>query len=106
MSLFSPAQVLLLIEDHTVLRQQLAHILMRQGCHVLQASSPSDALRISGGSEAVHLLLTDFSMAEGRGLDLSLEFLKLNPKTKVLSLSASELETVGGFAETDDLETG
>ena len=75
-----PARTLLVVDDDPVVRQSLAEVLGRQGYQVLQAENPAEAMWVASAPDTMHLLLTDFSMPKGKGLDLSLEFLQLRPK--------------------------
>lgn len=100
-----PARTLLVVDDDDVIRQLLTEILSGQGYQVLQAESSAEALRVASSTEKIHLLLTDFSMPGGNGLDLTREFRTVHPKTPVLMVSGSLPQNLGKLAGLDHFET-
>ncbi|MGA2657017.1 MAG: response regulator [Verrucomicrobiota bacterium] len=84
-----PTKTLLVVDDDQVVRQAEAEILCQQGYTVLQAESAAQALRLAREAAAIHLLITDFSMPEVDGLELTRQFRAVHPKTPVLMLSGS-----------------
>jgi DNA-binding response OmpR family regulator len=84
-----PTKTLLVVDDDQVVRQAEAEILCQQGYTVLQAESAAQALRLAREAAAIHLLITDFSMPEVDGLELTRQVRAVHPKTPVLMLSGS-----------------
>ena len=84
-----PTKTLLVVDDDQVVRQAEAEILCQQGYTVLQAESAAQALRLAREAAAIHLLITDFSMPEVDGLELTRQFRAVHPKTPVLMVSGS-----------------
>jgi DNA-binding response OmpR family regulator len=80
--------LLVVDDDHTV-RELEAEILLQEGYSVLQAESAAEALRLAREADEIHLLITDFSMPEVDGLELSHRFRAMHPKTPVLMVSGS-----------------
>ncbi|MBN1934599.1 MAG: response regulator, partial [Anaerolineae bacterium] len=79
---------ILLVEDEVSVRQITRRILERDGYVVLEASLPSEALRI--GREHlgdIDLLITDVVMPEMGGRDLAEQMIALHPDFKVLYIS-------------------
>jgi DNA-binding response OmpR family regulator len=64
-------------------------VLRLQGYTVLEAQGAAEALRAARKTAAIHLLITDFSMPEVDGLELSRQFRLVHPKTPVLMVSGS-----------------
>ena len=60
-----------------------------QGYTVMEAQGAVEALQLARKAAAIHLLITDFSMPEIDGLELSRQFRLVHPKTPVLMVSGS-----------------
>jgi DNA-binding response OmpR family regulator len=84
-----PAKTLLVVDDDRMVRDLEAQILRGQGYTVLQAENTADALRLARETAAIHLLITDLSMPEVDGLELSRRFREIHPKIPVLMVSGS-----------------
>jgi DNA-binding response OmpR family regulator len=84
-----PTRTLLVVDDDQVARELEAEILRLQGYTVLQAQGATEALRLAGEAPPIHLLITDFSMPELDGLELTRRFRAAYPKTPVLMVSGS-----------------
>ncbi|MGH7215970.1 MAG: PAS domain S-box protein, partial [Nitrospiraceae bacterium] len=90
----APAELLrgsatvLLAEDDEMVRALAQAILERYGYHVLAARNVHDALRFAqGGSEQIHLLLTDTIMPGMNGPELAKQVQSIRPEIKVLYMS-------------------
>ena len=79
---------MLVVDDEPEIRELIAQILRQEGFTVLQAQDAGDALHVANIT-TIHLLLTDFSMPEMDGLELSRQFRVVYPKTPVLMVSGS-----------------
>jgi CheY-like chemotaxis protein len=99
--IFDPTETLLIVDDDEEVRKLEAEILRQEGYKVLQAESAAEALRVAASTAAIHLLVTDFSMPEVDGLELTRRFRAVHPKTPVLMVSGS-LPLLG--ARTEDLD--
>jgi CheY-like chemotaxis protein len=84
-----PTRTLLVVDDDPMLRDVETQILRLHGYTVLEAESAAEALRVAASTAAIHLLLTDFSMPEVNGLELTRRFRAVHPKTPVLMVSGS-----------------
>ena len=82
-----PTKTLLIVDDDPTVRDLQAQILREQGYTVLQAENAADALRLARETAAIHLLITDLSMPEVDGLELTRLFRAVHPKTPVLMVS-------------------
>lgn len=79
---------ILVVDDEPALLGLVATMLWRAGYQVLEASTPSEALRIATEHpEPIQLLLTDILMPEMNGCDLAGQFRAARPETKVLFMS-------------------
>lgn len=96
-----PARTLLVVDDDASVRELEAETLRQEGYKVLQAPSAEEGLALARKADAIHLLITDFSMPEVDGLELSHRFRALYPQAPVLMISGS-LPLLRG--ETRDLE--
>jgi DNA-binding NtrC family response regulator len=78
----------LLVEDDEPLRTLAREILSIQGYTVLDATSPSDALRLADVHPGpIHLLLTDVVMPQKNGRQVADHLLAARPGLKVLFMS-------------------
>jgi len=84
-----PAKTLLVVDDDLMVRDMEAQVLRLQGYTVLEAQGAAEALRLAREAAAIHLLITDFSMPEVDGIELTRQFRLVHPKTPVLMVSGS-----------------
>jgi DNA-binding NtrC family response regulator len=84
-----PARTLLVVDDEPILRDVETEVLRLQGYTVLPAEGAAQALRLARAAAAIHLLITDFSMPQVDGLELTRRFRAVHPKTPVLMVSGS-----------------
>ena len=84
-----PPKTLLVVDDEPLVRDVETQILRLQGYTVLEAENAAEALRVAASTTAIHLLITDFSMPEVDGLELTRRFRAVHPKTPVLMVSGS-----------------
>jgi hypothetical protein len=80
---------LLVVDDDPLVRDVETQVLRVQGYTVLEAENAAEALRLAREAAAIHLLITDFSMPEIDGLELTRRFREVHPKTPVLMVSGS-----------------
>ena len=82
------AATILLAEDEEDVRTLLCELLESHGHKVLEASSPAQALVVSGAYHGnIDLLLTDVVMPGGTGRELARQVLARRPDMKVLYIS-------------------
>ena len=94
------SETLLLVEDEPSLLRLAKAMLEQAGYTVLAASSPSEAIRIAEGRDAIDLLVTDVVMPEMNGYDLSARLSLLFPGLPSLFVSGytgSEVHRQGEF---------
>jgi DNA-binding response OmpR family regulator len=84
-----PTETLLVVDDNPLVRDLETQILRMHGYRVLSAQDAAEALRLAREAAAIHLLITDFSMPEADGLELTRRFRLVHPKTPVLMVSGS-----------------
>ena len=84
-----PAKTLLVVDDDPMVRDVEVQALRLQGYTVMEAQGAVEALQLARKAAAIHLLITDFSMPEIDGLELSRQFRLVHPKTPVLMVSGS-----------------
>jgi len=92
---------LLVVDDEEEIRRLVARSLRQIGYRVLEAEGPAEAMRLAAATPTIHLLLTDFWMPGGNGLELARQFRTLHPETPVLMVSGS-LDAIGSHAEPFD----
>lgn len=82
-------ETILLVEDEPLVRGLAARILRKQGYHLLEASTGSEALRLAEkrAGEEIHLVLTDVVMPGMSGRELAERLHSLFSKMKVLYMS-------------------
>jgi DNA-binding response OmpR family regulator len=86
------AQTVLVVEDDPALLELETHVLHSSGFRVLESGTVAEALRVAGTTSPIHLLLTDFSLPDGNGLDLAHRFRVLHPQAAILMVSGSVAE--------------
>jgi DNA-binding response OmpR family regulator len=84
-----PLKTVLVVEDEPIVRELETEVLRVQGYKVLEAECASEALRLAAETATIHLLVTDFSMPEIDGLELTRRFRALHPAAPVLVVSGS-----------------
>ena len=84
-----PPRTLLVVDDDPMLRDLETTVLRLQGYTVLPAEGAAEALRLAREAAAIHLLITDYSMPQVDGLELTRQFREVHPKTPVLMVSGS-----------------
>ena len=84
-----PARTLLVVDDDPMLRDVETQLLRLQGFKVLEAANAVKALRLAREAAAIHLLITDYSMPQVNGLELTHRFRAVHPRTPVLMVSGS-----------------
>ena len=99
-----PPETLLVVDDDPMLRDAETQILRLQGYAVLEAQGAAEALRLAREAAAIHLLITDFSMPEVDGLELTRRFRAVHPKTPVLMVSGSLRLLHDGSEDLDRVE--
>jgi two-component system, cell cycle sensor histidine kinase and response regulator CckA len=80
-------QRIVLVEDDSSLRTLITAVLDRAGFSVIAAANGEEVLGLGPAMDAPDLLLTDIVMPGMNGFELSREFLKMHPSTKVLFMS-------------------
>ena len=72
-----------------MVRDLETQVLRLQGYTVLEAENAAEALRLAGEAARIDLLITDLSMPEADGLELTRRFRTAHPRTPVLMVSGS-----------------
>ena len=81
-------ETVLLVEDEDIVRNLFREVLRMNGYNVLEASSGSDALRISDThSGPIDLMVTDVVMPQMSGRELAKRLTEARPYTRVLFVS-------------------
>jgi len=89
------ATTLLVVDDEAAVRELEVLALAGLGYKVLSAAGPVEALLQAAVTPTIDLLLTDYSMPQADGLELTHWFRAVHPKTPVLMVSGS-LEALNG----------
>jgi PAS domain S-box-containing protein len=79
-------ETILLVEDDAAIREIARRTLSRAGYRVLDAGTPTDALRLAHGAN-VHLLVSDVILPGRDGWQLSRDLVALHPRLRVLFMS-------------------
>ena len=103
------SETVLLVEDETSVRALARRVLVRGGFRVLEASTPTEALRLaSEHAPEIRLVLTDVVMPEMSGPALAQQLEEIVPGVRVLFVSGytdDEVVSRGlGTAEIDLLQ--
>jgi len=99
----SGLETVLLVEDELSILNMASMILTRQGYNVLQANSPSEAMRLAKEHIAeINLLITDVIMPEMNGKDLSNKLQQLHPRLKCLFMSGYTADAIAPHGVLDE----
>jgi DNA-binding response OmpR family regulator len=79
----------MVVDDDLMVRALEVEVLRLEGYTVLAAEGAREALRLAGEIATIHLLVTDFSMPEVDGIELSRRFRTVHPQAPVLLVSGS-----------------
>jgi PAS domain S-box-containing protein len=97
-------QTVLLVEDADRVREVVREILELSGYRVLEAHDGQEALGIAHQHQGpIHVLVADVVMPHMSGRELTRRLLELRPQTRVLYMSESRDDSIGGH---DGLEAG
>ena len=91
-------QTVLVVEDEEALREVEAMLLRNSGFQVLEAGCVAEALAMAAEAAPIHLLLTDYSLPDGNGLELARRFRGLHAQAGIILASGSVTE-LGGNAD-------
>ncbi len=85
---FRGEETVLVVDDNPNVRTLVETILSRSGYQVLSAGSPGDALLVGEQYQRpIDLLLTDITMPQMNGVELSQRLLKIKPEMGILFMS-------------------
>ena len=88
-----PTEVVLVVEDETLVRGPICRTLRKLGYSVLEADNGEDALKVMQAYHApIHLVVTDVQMPEMDGAELITLLRDWYPKLRVLFISGLGLE--------------
>ena len=78
----------LLVDDDSLVRWALGYTLIQHGCLVVEDKDGESAIRsVADPSSLFDVILLDFPLAEGDGLDVLTALKQLSPKSRVLLMS-------------------
>ncbi len=90
------SETVLVVEDEDIVRKVSVRALRKKGYHVLHASSPDEAIKISERHpDPIHLLLTDVIMPGMNGHELGKMITSKRPATKILYMSGYNEDIIG-----------
>jgi len=87
--------VILLVDDNSALVTFLVDVLSAVGRPVLTAGSMRTAVSLLKKGDPIELLITDFNLPDGKGIELSRVARQAHPGIKVLMISGYDVETPG-----------
>lgn len=87
----------LVVEDHTAMRELIETFLDDAGYHVLTACNGEEAIRLASAN-TIHLVLTDVNMPGMKGNVLVQRLQEQCPTLKVVLMSGSDLESLAAHA--------
>jgi CheY-like chemotaxis protein len=78
----------LLVDDDSLVRWAIGYTLIQHGCLVVEDKDGESAIRsVADPSSLFDVILLDFPLAEGDGLDVLTALKQLSPKSRVLLMS-------------------
>src|ERR1017187_7200228 len=89
------SRTILLVDDSPRIRPLVREILRNLNCHILEASTAEEALKIAAAcGDGLDPLLTDITMPGMNGLELAAELRQRYPDMRVLYMSGYSLSPV------------
>ena len=88
-------KTLLVVDDEPDLREFMAEVLGTKGFRVLQAGDIDEAVRLAVAHSPIHLLITDFSLPDGTGVELAPRFQSIHRGVPVLLVTGSLYQLEG-----------
>jgi len=91
-------ETILLVEDDNTVREVVREMLDNLGYRILEAASPTEAMRIAQShNHTIDLLLTDIVMPLMSGASLARQMCELKPGLRVLYMTGYTDETIGRY---------
>jgi DNA-binding NtrC family response regulator len=85
---------ILIVDDEAPIRRSLQRLFAREHYRVLEASGGQEALKIAD-TDAVDLIISDYVMPDGNGLDLLTTMKKRHPRVvRMIMTGKADLQTV------------
>ncbi len=78
---------ILVVDDDNNLRETLAELLELEGYDVYQAESAKECMELVRG-DFFHVILMDYNLGDGTGLDLINEIRRFNEKSQIIMITA------------------
>jgi len=82
----SPEELILVVEDESIARKNLVHILEKEGLRVIPASGGAEALDLLK-THAFDLVITDLKMAQVDGMAVLAQSRQISPLTEVIMIT-------------------
>ena len=96
-------ETILLVEDEPNILRLTARLLEGQGYTVLEAGTPSEAIRLANEySSEIQLLITDVIMPEMNGRELTKTLLTINPRLRRLFMSGYTADIIANHGVLDE----
>lgn len=96
-------ETVLLVEDEHAILNMVSTILSKQGYSVLQANTPTEAIRLADGHDGtIGLVITDVIMPEMNGKDLVNRLMSRNPRLKCLYMSGYTADVISRHGVLDE----
>ncbi|MDU0458814.1 MAG: PAS domain S-box protein [Geobacteraceae bacterium] len=96
-------ETVLLVEDEHAILNMASTILSKQGYSVIQANTPTEAIRLADGHDGnIGLVITDVIMPEMNGKDLVNRLMSRNPRLKCLYMSGYTADVISRHGVLDE----
>ena len=95
-------ETVLLVEDEKALRELMSTVLKSYGYRVLKAENAYEAVKLSGITASIDLMITDIVMPHVSGPELVKDVLKQHSDTKVLYISGYTDDRLGNHGLLDE----
>ena len=81
------ARVVLVVDDDPLVRETLADMLDRLGCHVKTAAGGTEALEAPRADEKIEILMTDLNMPGMNGYELAEKAKRMRQDLQIILVS-------------------
>jgi signal transduction histidine kinase/DNA-binding response OmpR family regulator len=88
---FAAAAHILLVEDDDTIRYAMGEILQDIGYRITMAARPSEALKLFGDDPSIQIIISDYTLPEMNGVDLTRTMLACKPDLPVIIVTGQKI---------------
>jgi CheY-like chemotaxis protein len=82
---------ILLVEDDDTIRYAMSEVLQQIGYRITEAAKPSEALKLFGDDPSIQAIISDYTLPEMNGLELTRAMLARKPDLPVIMVTGQKI---------------